>query len=128
MSFARGLIPVVGPPIEAFDTITNYERGEMSFGEAAARMAAIGGSAALHLIVAFKHVPLTNGNLFHLATVRKAQRVFYMGPVVTAGVAGAAVVAGIQHKTKAGMREAAAYRTNPFSYTTPFSSGFGTVV
>lgn len=128
MSFARGLIPIVGPPMEAYDTLTTYGEGEMSFDEAAARMAATGLSAGLHLIVAFKHVPLTNGNLFHLATVHKAQRVFYTGPFVLAGVAGAAVVAGIQQKTKAGMREDPAYRNNPFLYTTPFSSGFGTVV
>lgn len=128
MSFARGLIPVIGPPLEAVDTLEMYNEGEIGFGEAAARMAAIGGSGALHAIVAFKHVPPANGNLFHLMTVRKMQRIFYAGPVVLAGVTGAAVVAGIQQKTKAGMREDSAYRSNPFSYTTPFSSGFGTVV
>lgn len=128
MSFATGLIPIVGPPIEAYDTLRAYNEGEMSFEMAAARMAAIGGVFALHQIVAFKHVPQGGGNLFHVARVRRMQALVYAGPLATAGVLAGAAVAGIQAKTKKGLREDPAYRSNPFSYTTPYTSGFGSVV
>jgi hypothetical protein len=128
MSFARGLIPVVGPPLEAYDTITMYNEGEIGFAEASARMAAVGGTFTLHQIVAFKHVPQYGGSAFHAARVRRMQMIVYGAPLATAGVFAGAVVAVIQQKTKAGMREDSAYRSNPFSYTTPFSSGFGPVV
>ena len=128
MSFTTGLIPIVGPPIEAYDTLRAYNEGEMSFEMATARMAAIGGMFALHNIVAFKHVPQVGGNAFHVATVRRMQMIFYAVPRATVGLGLAIGVAAIHQETRRNIRKDSAAAGSPFSYTTPFSSGFGSVV
>ena len=128
MSFATGLIPIVGPPLEAYDTLRAYNEGEMSFEMAAAKMAAIGGVFTLHQIVAFKHVPQVGGNAFHVARVRRMQMITYAVPRMTAGLAFGLGVAAIHQETRRNIRKDSAAAGSPFSYTSPFSSGFGSVV